>query len=54
MESANSAIGNPLSVIGRPQSYINAFYLLITFPLGIAYFVFLVTGLSLGFGLLVI
>ena len=41
-------------VIVRPQSYVNVFYLLLSFPLGIAYFVFLVTGLSLGFGLLII
>ena len=47
-------MGNPLSVITRPQTYVNALYLLLSFPLGIAYFVFLVTGLSVGFGLLVI
>ena len=47
-------MGNLLSVIVRPQTYINILYLLISFPLGIAYFVFLVTGLSVGFGLLVI
>lgn len=47
-------MGNLLSVIVRPQTYINILYLLISFPLGIAYFVFLVTGLSLGFGLLII
>ena len=38
----------------RPQSFVNIFYLLLSFPLGIAYFVFLVTGISLGFGLLII
>ena len=47
-------MGNPLSVIKRQQTYLNALYLLLSFPLGIAYFVFLVTGLSVGFGLLVI
>ena len=47
-------MGNPLSVIRRQQTYLNALYLLLSFPLGIAYFVFLVTGLSVGFGLLVI
>ena len=41
-------------VIVRPQSYVNVFYLLLSFPLGIAYFVFLVTGLAVGFGLLII
>ena len=33
-------------VIAEPQSYINILYLLLAFPLGIAYFVFLVTGIS--------
>jgi len=36
-----------------PQSYINIVYLLLALPLGIAYFTFLVTGLSLGFGLII-
>lgn len=38
----------------RPQTYLNLLYLLLAFPLGTLYFVFLVTGFSLGFGLLVI
>ena len=42
------------SVVSRPQTYLNIFYLLLSFPLGIAYFVFLVTGLAVGFGLLII
>ena len=42
------------SVAVRPQTYLNVSYLLLSFPLGIAYFVFLVTGLSVGFGLLII
>jgi hypothetical protein len=36
------------------QTYRNLFYLLLSFPMGIAYFIFLTTGLSLGTGLLVI
>src|SRR2546426_11926458 len=36
------------------QTYRNLLYLLLSFPLGIAYVVFLITGLSLGTGLLVI
>lgn len=40
-------------VIIDPQSYLNIVYLLVAFPLGIFYFVFLITGLSLGFGLLI-
>lgn len=41
------------SVIVKPQTWRNVGYLLLAFPLGIFYFVFLVTGLSLGFGLLI-
>ena len=40
-------------VVADPQSYINIIYLLLAFPLGTFYFVFLVTGLSLGFGLII-
>src|SRR5262245_11123166 len=36
------------SVMVQPQSYLNLLYLLVAFPLGIFYFVFLVTGLSVG------
>ena len=41
-------------VIAKPQSYLNILYLLLAFPLGIAYFVFLVTGISVGAGLIII
>ena len=41
-------------VIAEPQSYINILYLLLGLPLGIAYFVFLVTGISVGAGLIII
>ncbi len=41
-------------VVADPQSYLNIIYLLLGLPLGIAYFVTLVTGISLGFGLAVI
>jgi hypothetical protein len=37
-----------LGVIAREQTYRNLLYLLLAFPLGTAYFVFLVTGLTLG------
>lgn len=49
---------NPLerlySVFANTQTYANLLYLLLGFPLGLAYFIFLVTGISLGIGLLVI
>ena len=41
-------------VVADPQSYLNVLYLLLAFPLGIGYFVFLVTGTSLGIGLAII
>jgi hypothetical protein len=40
-------------VIVKPQTWRNVGYLLLAFPLGILYFTFLVTGLSLGFGLFI-
>ena len=40
-------------VVAEPRSYLNIVYLLLAFPLGTFYFVFLVTGLSLGFGLII-
>jgi hypothetical protein len=49
---------NPLErlygVFAKSQTYLNLLYLLLAFPLGLAYFVFLVTGLSLGVGLLIL
>jgi hypothetical protein len=40
-------------VIVKARTWSNVGYLLLAFPLGILYFVFLVTGLSLGVGLLI-
>jgi len=41
------------SVIAKGQTWRNIAYLLLAFPLGIFYFTFLVTGLSLGLGSLI-
>ena len=41
-------------IIIKKQTYKNMLYLLMSFPLGIFYFVFLVTGISLGIGLAII
>ena len=38
----------------RGQTYLNMLYLLMSFPLGILYFVFLVTGLSVGISLMIV
>lgn len=49
--SASSGLFRPFT---EAQSYLNLFYLLLSFPLGIFYFVFLVTGLSVGVSLLIV
>lgn len=38
----------------QAQTYVNILYLLLSFPLGLFYFVFLVTGLSVGISLLIV
>jgi hypothetical protein len=43
-----------LGVVANPQTYRNIAYLLLAFPLGIFYFVFLVTGFSVGISLAVV
>jgi hypothetical protein len=57
METSQAAERDLLDVIFGPltdgQTYLNLLYLLLGFPLGIAYFVFLVTGLSVGAGLVI-
>lgn len=44
-------VNNFFQVIIQAKTYLNMFYLLFSFFLGIFYFTFLVTGLSLGLGL---
>lgn len=46
--------GGFFGALARKQSYLNIAYHLLSFPLGIFYFVFLLVGLSLGFGLSII
>jgi hypothetical protein len=46
--------GRFLGVIRDRQTYVNLGYLLLSLPLGIFYFVFLVTGFSVGIGLLIL
>ncbi|MBI1923482.1 sensor domain-containing protein [Candidatus Poribacteria bacterium] len=43
-----------LGVVARGQSYLNIIYSLLAFPLGLFYFVFLITGLSVGLALFII
>ncbi|MGM0771456.1 MAG: sensor domain-containing protein, partial [Halobacteriota archaeon] len=47
----SSIIRNFFGVVTRKQTYLNLTYLLFSFPLGTAYFIFLVTGLSMGLSL---
>jgi hypothetical protein len=54
MESILNALGKFFGVVLRGQTYLNLLYLLLSFPLGIFYFVFLVTGISLGIGLAIV
>lgn len=46
-----SMIRDFFGVVTRKQTYLNLTYLLFSFPLGTAYFIFLVTGLSMGLSL---
>jgi two-component system phosphate regulon sensor histidine kinase PhoR len=50
----NTAVPAALRVVLDTQSYRNMFYLLLSFPLGLCYFVVLVTGIALGVGTLII
>lgn len=52
MVGVNSALHSFVKVAFRKQTYMNILYLLFSFPLGTAYFIFLVTGLSFGLGTL--
>jgi len=45
------SVGSAFAVPFRLQTYRNLLYLVLAFPLGLAYFVFLSVGLSLGVGL---
>jgi len=49
----NIKVSDFFKVIIQSQTYLNMLYLLLAFPLGIIYFVFLVTGVSLGLGLII-
>lgn len=46
--------GGFFGALANKQSYLNIVYLLLSFPLGIFYFVILIVGISLGFGLAIL
>jgi ABC-type transport system involved in cytochrome bd biosynthesis fused ATPase/permease subunit len=54
MNEMTDTVKQFFGVAARGQTYLNIIYLLLSFPPGTAYFVFLVTGLLLGISLLII
>ncbi len=54
MDTTEKALKRIFGVIARGQTYLNLIYVLLAFPLGLFYFVFLVTGLSVGIGLAIV
>jgi hypothetical protein len=54
MNNPDQSIFRFFSVMVNGQSYLNLIYLLASFPLGVFYFVFLASGLSLGISLTII
>ena len=50
----DSALTRFFGVVTRPQTWLGILFHVLAFPLGLFYFVFLVTGLSVGVGLVVI
>jgi hypothetical protein len=51
MENSQSFLSRFFSVPFRGQTYLNLVYLFLAFPLGLLYFILIVLGFSLGFGL---
>jgi hypothetical protein len=54
METVTKALRTFFGVAVRGQTYLNALYLFLAFPLGMFYFIFLVTGIALGVGLAIL
>lgn len=52
MKDLLTGLKNVLGVFLKPGSYLNILYLLLAFLLGIFYFVYLITGFSIGLSLL--
>jgi len=49
-----SMLGRFFGVVARPRTWLNLLFQVLAFPLGLFYFTFLVTGLSVGLGLVII
>jgi len=50
----DSMLGRFFGVVARPRTWLNLLFQVLAFPLGLFYFTFLVTGLSVGLGLVII
>ena len=50
----DSALTRFFGVVARPQTWLGILFHVLAFPLGLFYFVFLVTGISVGVGLVVV
>jgi len=48
MDDLNHLLNKYFRVVVQPQTYLNLVYLLLSFPLGLLYFIFLITGVSVG------
>jgi len=54
MNEATGFLKRYFGVVAHEETYLNLIYLLLAFPLGTVYFVFLVTGISVGIGTAII
>jgi hypothetical protein len=54
MSNPNQTLGHLFRVMGNRQAYLNLIYLGAAFPLGVFYFVFLISGISTGISLAII
>jgi len=54
MDTFSKALANFFGAPLQGQTYLNMLYLFLAFPLGLIYFIFLVTGLSLGLALAIL
>jgi len=50
----DTPLGRFFGVVTRPRTWLNLLFHIVAFPLGLFYFIFLVTGLSVGLGLVII
>ncbi len=54
MDNSLNSMQKLFNVFAHPQTYLNLVYLFLAFPLGLTYFIILITGISLGIGLLIL